>query len=118
MNRTAVLVLLLACICLASVAQTPPSFTGRWIVLEDFFGTPRYMKLQLQQNGSKLTGELDGDKLEGTVKGIVIEFVARNEQKDSFEVRGTYTRGTLAATMVATDPAEPDLSVADRAGLY
>lgn len=47
------------------------------------------MLLQLEQNGSKLTGELNGDKLEGTVTGSTIHFTARNEKSDTFEVQGT-----------------------------
>jgi hypothetical protein len=77
-------------------------------VTQDFFGAPRYARLQLEQNGSKLSGELNGDKLEGTVSGSTIHFVARNQSKDTFEVQGTFTQGILTATMVATDSANRD----------
>ncbi len=107
MNSRVMPVCLLTCVCLAALAQTP-SFTGRWIVTQDFFGTPRYMRLQLEQNGSKLSGELNGDKLEGTVKGSTIHFVASNERKDTFEVKGTFARGVLTATMIATDAGTRD----------
>jgi len=50
-------------VVLAQVPQ-PQSLTGRWIVTEDFFGTPRYLRLQVEQQGAKLTGDLSGDKLE------------------------------------------------------
>jgi len=106
-NRTVISACLLASVCLATFAQTP-SFSGRWIVTQDFFGTPRYGRLQLEQNGSKLSGELNGDKLEGTVSGSTIHFVARNEMKDTFEVQGTFTQEILTATMVATDFANRD----------
>jgi amidase len=101
-NRTVIPACLLIFVCLAAVAQTP-SLSGRWIVTEDFFGTPRYMRLQLEQNGPKLTGELNGDKLEGSVTGRAIHFVARSEQKDTFEIQGTVNQGILTATMVAID---------------
>jgi amidase len=70
--------------------------SARWIVTQDFFGTPRYMRLELEQNGSKLSGELNGDKLEGTVSDSTIHFVARNEKKDTFEVRGTFAAPSSA----------------------
>ncbi|HEX4751098.1 MAG TPA: acetamidase/formamidase family protein [Bryobacteraceae bacterium] len=99
--------LLLTSVCLAVFAQTP-SVGGRWIVTQDFFGTPRYMRLQLEQNGSRLSGQLNGDKLEGTVSGSTIHFVAHNENKDTFEVQGAFAEGILTGTMIATDATNRD----------
>jgi amidase len=101
-NRTGASILLLISVCLAAFAKTG-SLSGRWIVTEDFFGTPRYMRLQVEQNGSKLTGELNGNKLEGTVSGATVHFIARSEQNDTFEVQGTFNEETLTATMVGID---------------
>jgi amidase len=101
-KRTSTSTLLLTSVCIAAFAQTP-SLTGRWVITEDFFGTPRYMRLQLQQDGSKLTGELNGNKLEGTVSGATVHFIARTEQKDTFEVQGTFNQETLTASMIAID---------------
>ena len=107
MNRTVISACLLTSVCLTTLAQSP-SLSGRWIVTQDFFGTPRYMRLQLDQNGSKLSGELNGNKLEGTVSGSTIHFVARSEQKDTFEIQGTLKQGILTATMVAIDASNRD----------
>lgn len=104
MNRTVTSASLLTSVCLAALAQTP-SVTGRWVVTQDFLGTPRYLRLQLEQNGSKLTGDLNGDKLEGTISGSTIHFVSTSAGKDTVEVQGTLSSGILAATMVATDAA-------------
>lgn len=106
-NRTVISVYLLTFASLASSAP-PPSLTGRWVITEDFFGTPRYMRLQLEQHGTTLAGSLNGDKLEGTVSGSAIHFVARNEHKDTFEVQGTLKDGILTATMVAIDTSKSD----------
>ena len=107
MNRTIVSLCLLGFAALTGSAQVP-SLTGRWIVTEDFFGTPRYMRLQLQQQGTKLTGDLNSDKLEGTVTGSSIHFVARNEHKDTFDVQGAIKEGILTGTMTATDAGQPN----------
>ena len=107
MNRAIASTCLLAFAALASFAQ-PVSLTGRWIITEDFFGTPRYMRLQLQQQGTKLAGDLGGNKLEGTVNGSSVHFVARNEHKDTFEVQGAVKEGVLTATMIATDAEQPE----------
>lgn len=107
MNRTMVSLGLLGFAALATPAQAP-SLAGRWIVTEDFFGTPRYMRLELQQQGTKLTGDLNGNKLEGTVSGNSIHFVARNEHKDTFDVQGAIKEGIFTGTMIATDAGQPD----------
>src|ERR1043166_1132308 len=49
-------------------AVSSKGLSGRWVVSVDFFGTPQYFKLQLTQQGDALTGDLDGDKLEGDRK--------------------------------------------------
>ena len=44
--------------------QTHPAdsrFAGRWTVSTDFYGTPLYFSLELEQNGDKLTGNFSGD---------------------------------------------------------
>ena len=52
----------------ASAANGP--LTGKWQVSADFYGTPTYGGLQLEQTGEKLTGKFHGEKLEGTVEKI------------------------------------------------
>jgi len=82
----------------ASAQDTKGPLTGRWMVTADFKGTPLYFKLQLAQAGEKLTGDFDGDKLEGTVTGTSIQFVAKDEhggsEKVSATLRGTAISGT------------------------
>lgn len=64
-------------LCRAQDAKGP--LTGRWVVTADFHGTTFYMKLELMQQGDKLTGEFDGDKLEGTVIGNKVHFLAKDD---------------------------------------
>jgi len=82
----------------ASAQDTKGPLTCRWMVTADFKGTPLYFKLQLAQAGEKLTGDFDGDKLEGTVTGTSIQFVAKDEhggsEKVSATLRGTAISGT------------------------
>src|SRR5215470_990449 len=65
------------------------SASGRWTVRSDFHGTPIYFKLELEQQGDKLTGNFDGDKLEGTVNGSAVEFLAKDDHGGSEDVKGT-----------------------------
>jgi hypothetical protein len=64
----------------ARAPQSTTSLTGRWIVNADFYGTPMYFSLELNQQDGKLTGNVDGDKLEGTVAGNSIHFVVKDER--------------------------------------
>jgi acetamidase/formamidase len=78
------------------------------VVTEEFFGTPRYLRLDLEQNGSKLSGNLGGGKLEGTATVDGVQFVARNERNETLEVRGTLTDNVLSGTLISVDPSMPD----------
>jgi amidase len=84
--------------------------SGRWVVSTDYYGTRTYDQLELKQEGEKLSGNFDGDKLEGTLKGNSIYFLAKDEQGGTEEVKGTVQGGTIAGTVVFThfdDPAHP-----------
>ena len=96
--------LLLTLITLPLQAQT---LTGRWIATADFYGAPRYMRIDLEQQGEKLTGKFSGDKLEGTITGSAIHFLAKNDQGLNADVTGTITNGTITATVNQTFPEAP-----------
>jgi amidase len=86
---------------------TESAVSGRWIVTVDFHGTPIYVLLELKQDGSKLTGEVNGDKLEGTLEGNALHFVAKDERGGSQEVRGSVQGDTITGTVVLTDADDP-----------
>ncbi|TMQ08202.1 MAG: acetamidase [Deltaproteobacteria bacterium] len=91
----------------APAAPPKPALTGRWIVTADFHGTPLYFQLHLTQQGDALSGDLGGDKLEGTVRGNVVQFLAKDDEGGSEEAKATVTGGTLTGTMVFVDGADP-----------
>src|SRR5881227_2138102 len=97
-KRTLISAWLLVCLRAFAIAQTP-SLTGRWVLTQDFFGTPRNLPLQLEQNGTNLTGSLGGDKLEGTVSGSTIHFTSKSEHQDTYEVQGTLEGRVFTGTM-------------------
>jgi amidase len=92
----------------------PPAggpLTSRWTVSSDFHGTPLYFKLELQQQGEKLTGNFDGDKLEGTVSGSNIQFLAKDDHGGTEDAKGTVKGGTISGTVIFTngdDPTHPE----------
>jgi len=83
--------------------QTSPSAntgaSGRWVVSADFYGTPVLFTLELKQEGEKLSGSFDGDKLEGTVKGAEVYFLAKDEHGGTEDGRGTLHGETMTGSV-------------------
>jgi amidase len=77
--------------------------SGRWIVTADSYGTPINLSLELKQEGGKLGGDLDGNKLEGTLSGDAIHFVARDGQGDTQECQATVQGGTISGNLTFID---------------
>jgi amidase len=87
-----------------------PALSGRWIVTTELYGSPIVFMLELEQKGDKLTGEFGGDKLEGSVDGNTIRFLAKDEQGGSEEAKGTLQNGKITGTVVfvnGDDPTHP-----------
>jgi amidase len=82
--------------------------SGRWMVSTDYFGTTIYYRMELKQEGEKLSGNFDGDKLEGTLKGNTIYFLAKDEQGGTDEGKGGLQGGTITGTVVFTHPDNPE----------
>ncbi|HKF21007.1 MAG TPA: acetamidase/formamidase family protein [Candidatus Angelobacter sp.] len=98
-SRLPLLFLLLLVPTLAFAQQTS-SLTGRWVVSADFYGTTLFFRLDLEQQGDTLTGELGGDKLEGTVSGNSFHFLAKDESGGSEDVKATFQGDTMTGTAV------------------
>ena len=98
--------LLLTLITLSLHAQTT-TLTGRWVATADFYGATRYMRLDLEQQGDKLTGKFNGDKLEGTLTGNHIHFLAKDDKGFAADVTGTISNGTITATVNQTTTEAP-----------
>src|SRR5580658_3769914 len=89
----------------ASAANGP--LTGKWQATADFFGTSMYAPMQLTQAGGKLTGSFHGDKLEGTVDGEKVRFVAKSDDGSTDEVTATVVNGEMKGEIVASDSSNP-----------
>jgi acetamidase/formamidase len=116
MRGTIPLLFLFAQVLATTPAQTPQAqnspaqpgpLTGRWIILAEYLGTPVNASLELTQEGNKLTGNLQGDKLEGSVTGNAIHFLAKDDQGGTEECAATVTGGTMSGTMIWVDGVNP-----------
>ena len=109
--RKVILLSLVSLIFLAiSPAQQSPSnssLAGRWLIAADFFGTPVNFAMELKQDGYKLTGNFDGDKLEGTLANNSVHFLAKDDQGSSAELTGTVQGDTISGTLVLVDSSNP-----------
>ena len=104
----------IACLSAAAAQQAAAGasggLTGKWTVKADFYGTPLYFQLELKDESGRLSGKFWGDKLEGTVKGSAVHFVAKDDQ-GSEECTATVKDGVISGTIVhkgADDPEHPD----------
>lgn len=93
-----------------TVAQSGPnSLAGRWAVTVDINGTPLDWRMDMVQQGEKITGDFAGDKFEGTVSGNSMHFLAKDEHGGTSEVAATIAQAakqptTFNGTVKFTDP--------------
>jgi amidase len=85
---------------LPGLALAETKLSGHWVVSATFLGSPVYFQLNLTQSGDKLTGDFDGDKLEGTVSGNAIHFLAKDEEGGTEECNATLEGDTLSGTLL------------------
>ena len=83
------------------------TLAGRWTVTTESYGTPLLFPLELAQQGNQVTGSFDGDKLEGTVDGNSLRFLAKDDQGGTEECTAALTQpDTLAGTLLFTNAGE------------
>jgi acetamidase/formamidase len=110
MHKALFLTLLVLALVAAQNARSQNAFiAGRWIVSSDFYGTPITFPLELKQEGDKLTGNFDGDKLEGTIQNGAIHFIAKDDQNGTEECTAKVQGDTISGTLVfaSADDTEP-----------
>ena len=88
-------------------AQPQNSLTGHWIFSADYYGTTIIYKLELQQQGDKLTGNLGGDPLQGTLTGNSIKFLAKDPNGGWEDVKATVQGDTITGTAIFADNDDP-----------
>ena len=81
------------------------------MVKADFYGTPLYFRMELNRQGDQLTGTFGGDKLEGTVNGNSIRFLAKDTEGGSEDGRGAWNGAAMSGTLVVVDSGDPVTSV-------
>lgn len=89
------------------VAQNSGDISGEWLITRDLYGNPLYQRMTLTAQDGKVSGVFDGDKLEGTLKGNALHFIARDADNDTSEFTGVFNGTTITGKVVETDASDP-----------
>ena len=84
--------------------EARPNLTGHWTATVDYLGSRLYTGFDLDQQGEKLTGKLDGDPLEGSIAGSSFHFLVKGNDGGTQQVKGTVQSGALHGEVIETDP--------------
>jgi len=87
--------------------QPGGALTGRWILTGDYLGTTLNATMELEQKADKLTGNFDGDKLEGSLTGNSVHFLAKDDQGGSEDGTATVQGNTMTGTVTFVDGSNP-----------
>jgi len=104
MRRLLVLLFLVPALLLA---QQQNSLSGHWIFTADYYGTPIVYKLELQQQGNKLTGNFGGDNLEGTITGGSLRFHAKDPRGGWEDINATVQGDTMTGSALFAENDDP-----------
>jgi len=108
MKRTFTVACLVFVLTLCLRAADSATLSGRWVVTADFFGTPRYFMLHLDEKSGHVTGKFIGNDLNGTFDGTHLQVIARDKDGNTDEITATVSNGKMTGTMVESSPDDPN----------
>ncbi|MFT3978562.1 MAG: acetamidase/formamidase family protein [Sphingomonas bacterium] len=84
----------------ASLSLGSPTFAAEtWIVRTDLWGNPAFSTLSIERKNGRITGDLDGDRIEGNAKGDRLRLTATDRQGRvshyAVRLRGTELTGSV-----------------------
>src|SRR5947207_13441401 len=111
MRRKVAAVGLAVLFCIGSVnlslAQSPDPISGEWQITRVILGNTQFHRITLTLEDGKVTGAFaSGKKLEGTLQGNVVHFIAR-DAFSTIECSGTISGDTLSGKFIETFPKDP-----------
>jgi amidase len=117
MRQTLLLLLLFVGIIASTGAQQPDAqkppdqpggpLSGHWVISAEYLGSAVILSMKLTQQADKLSGDFDGDKLEGSFTGNSVHFLAKDEQGGSEEGTATVEGDSMSGTIIYIDGANP-----------
>jgi acetamidase/formamidase len=89
-----------------AVADAAELVGSHWLVTANLHGTPLYGRLDIEQQGQKITGQFYGDKFEGSLDAGTIHFIAKDNSGGTSKVDAAIKGGVLSGTVVESDAAD------------
>ena len=77
--------------------------SSTWVVKTDLWGNPSYATLTLSERDGRVSGDLDGDPLEGSKAGNSIKFTVTDQNRTSYNFIGRVDADTMSGTSDAPD---------------
>ena len=108
MRIRAVVACSLLLVSIAAHAATHES----WVVAADLWGNPAYQSLEMEVDGERLSGTLDGDALVGRRDGEHVEFASTTGDGARYAFDGRQHDGAMAGTADYPDSNHPALRIA------
>jgi acetamidase/formamidase len=99
----------LICITFASfgLAQSTDQISGEWFITRVVFGSTQYHRITLKLENGKVSGAFaSGKKIEGTLQGNALHFIARDDNS-TIECTATLSGGMLSGKCLETFPSDP-----------
>ena len=88
-------------------AQSTDQISGLWLVTRVFSGNTQFQKITLKLENGKVTGAFGGGKkIEGTLQGDVLHFIARDDFS-TIECTATVSGATISGKFVETLASDP-----------
>src|SRR5262245_61969890 len=89
------------------LAQSTDAINGEWLITRVLFGNTVYHKFTLKLENNKVTGAFaSGRKIEGTLQGNVLHFIAR-DANSTIECTATLSGDTMSGKFVETSANDP-----------
>lgn len=81
--------------------------SGKWLMTADFFGVPRFFRLELTEQSGSLTGTYNGVKLAGKLAASRIELSGKGEAGETVDLTGTLSDSRISGSVTVADPHDP-----------
>lgn len=104
----------LIALLIATPAAAQEAPVQHWVLATDMWGTNAWSTLDLVRTGDALTGTLDGDPLEGTIRGKAIRFTAKDRNGTTYGYAGTLAGATMAGEADMPDSNHPGVRIPHR----
>lgn len=94
--------------CIGSAAFAAPALDGQWILATDRWGNAEYSTLNLKIAGETASGDWDGDRVNGTLRGDALTFAVTDSRGATYRFSAHLENGTLQGIADYPDNNFPD----------